>query len=321
MDGDDDELSLQMKIDDVTEYMVRNNKVNDASKLRENLDRVIRRGHEIFASIDSLETPNWKVGGYRLDLSITASGVVTPFTKVGENVRLWLEWTRPSHKVAAAPVNNKITRFVAKVLNDTEEATLKVNMPHFELANLSVALGEDLKAGLFGFGSSVFGFVGHVKFVKKPKATTVALATSDESTTDEYPVIQDPTDAKSLPHFVSIPSRKVKQGIERSLKFAQFFAQKAERIESTHWELSSIREIATITQSGLFGLSTLSTKGVFTFIFNRKAPQTNALTDSAPAPTSTYMSLIRLSFITMLGVQIPEIATVELRPNIELFWK
>lgn len=322
MDSSDDELALQMKIDDVTDYLVRNNKVNDAAKLRENLDQVIRKAHGIFGDIDALETPNWRVGGYRLDLSVGASGVVTPFTKVGENVRLWLEWTRPAHKPVATPANTKVTRFVSKVLNDTEAATLNVNMPHFELQNLYVGLGEDLKAGLFGFGSSTFGFVGYVKFVKKPKTTVkTTLVSEDQAADEEYPVIQERTDVKSLPRFVSIPSKKIKKGIENSIHYAAFFSNKAERIESVHWELGQIREIATITKSGLFGLSTLSTKGVFTFIFNRKQPQTIALAASAPAPTSTYLSLIRLSFVTVLGVQVPEIANFELRPNVELFWK
>lgn len=320
MDGDDDELSLQMKIDNVTEYLVRNNKVNDASKLRDNLDKVVRKAHSIFKDVENLETPNWRVGGYRLDLAITASGVVTPFTKVGENVRLWLEWTHPK-KPSSVAVNNKMTRFVSKVLNDTEQATLNVNMPNFELQNLYVGLGEDLKAGLFGFGSSTFGFVGYVKFVKKPKTTKSEIIASAQESDDDYPVIQEPTETKSMPRMVSISSRKIKQGIERSLHFAEFFTNKAERTQTTHWELSSVREIATISKTGLFGLSTLTSKGVFTFIFNRKQPQSAAFAAAAPAPTSNYVSLIRLSFITMLGVQIPGIANFELRPNVELFWK
>lgn len=320
MDADDDELSLQMKIDDVTEYLVRKNKVNDASALRENLDKVVRKAHSIFNDLENLETPNWRVGGYRLDLAITASGKVTPFTKVGENVRLWLEWTHPK-KSSSVAVNNKMTRFVSKVLNDTEQATLNVNMPHFELQTLYVGLGEDLKAGLFGFGSSTFGFVGYVKFVKKPKATKSEVISSTDDTETEYPVIQEPSETKSLSRMVSIPSRKIKQGIERSLHFAGFFTNKAERIQTTHWELSSVREIATITKTGLFGLSTLTSKGVFTFIFNRKQPQSAVFAAAESAPTSNYVSLIRLSFITMLGVQIPEIANFELRPNVELFWK
>lgn len=321
INADEDELALQMKIDDVTEYLVRNGKVNDASNLRDNLDKVMRKAHGIFNDVANLETPNWRVGGYRLDLAVAGSGKVSPFTKVGENVRLWIEWTKPAHKPAVAPANTKLTRFVSKVLNDTEQATLNVKLPNFELANVSVAIGEDLKAGLFGFGSSTFGFVGHVKFVKKPKTTKALLVENTESDTEAYPVIQDETTTKSMPKIVSISSKKIRQGIEKSLHFAEFFAAKAERIESTHWELSQIREIATVTQAGLFGLSTLSTKGVFTFIFNRVQPQTAALADAAPTPTTNYVSLIRLSFVTVLGIQIPAIANFEIRPNVELFWK
>lgn len=145
INAEEDELALQMKIDDVTEYMVRNNKVNDASKFRDNLDLVMRKAHGIFNDVANLETLNWRVGGYRLDLAVAASGKITPFTKVGENVRLWIEWTRPAHKPAAAPANTKITRFVSQVLNDTEQATLKVNLPNFELSNVYVAVGEDLR--------------------------------------------------------------------------------------------------------------------------------------------------------------------------------
>jgi hypothetical protein len=321
INADEDELSLQMKIDDVTEYLVRNGKVKDASKLRDNLDKVMRKAHGIFNDVANLETPNWRVGGYRLDLAIAGSGKVTPFTKVGENVRLWIEWTRPAHKTAVAPANTKVTRFVSKVLNDTEQATLNVKLPNFELANVSVAVGEDLKAGLFGFGSSTFGFVGHVKFVKKPKTTKALLVENTESDDEAYPVIQDQTNEKSMSRAVSISSKKIKQGIEKSMHFAEFFAAKAESIESTHWELGQIREIATVTQAGLFGLSTLSTKGVFTFVFNRIQPQAAALTEAAPTPTTNYVSLIRLSFVTVLGIQIPAIANFELHPNVELFWK
>lgn len=316
--ADDDELALQMKVDDVVDYLALQNKVKDSSALRDNLVQVMRKGHEIFSDVANLETPNWRVGGYRLDLSISASGVVMPFTKVGESVRLWLEWTKPARSNLGALPDTKVTRFVTKVLDDTEAATAKINMPQFELQNLYVGLGEDVKAGFFGFGSSTFGFVGYVKFVKKPKTELTKIINADDENED-YPVIQEPSENKSLSKFVIIPRREIRNGIQRSLNFAQFFTQKAERTESTHWELSTIRETATITKSGFFGLSSLSTKGVFIFIFNRKKPQSVTPVEFVAAPT--YMSLIRLSFITTLGYSIPEIASVELRPNIEFFWK
>lgn len=313
----EDELSLQMKIDDVTEYLVRNNKVKDESKLRKNLDKVIRRGNEIFSEIDGLESSHWRVGGYRLDLSISASGVVAPFTKVGENVRLWLEWTKPA-RTPKTLVSTKATRFISKALEDTEEATAKLNLPNFDLQTMYVGIGEDLKAGLFGFGSSTFGFVGHVKFVKKPAPSKVKLASFDSE--EDYPVIQEPTD-KATSRIAKISSKKVKKGIEKSLKFAEFFTTKADRIQSVHWELSQIREIATITKSGIFGLSKLSSKGVFTFIFNRKKPQLTPTVNEPPAGPQSPLTLIRLSFITVLGYSIPQISNFELRPNVELFWK
>jgi hypothetical protein len=317
--ADEDELSLQMKVDDVVDYLVKQDKVKDPAQLRINLDTAMRKGNEIFNDIANLETPNWRVGGYRLDLAIGASGVVAPFTKVGENVRLWIEWTKPAKPNAAAPSNSKVTHFVSKVLADTEFATAKMNMPHFELQNIFIGLGEDIKAGLFGFGSSTFGFVGYVKFVKKPKAELTNAMIAADSIDEDYTVVHESSKNKSLIKFVVIPRKEIIKGIQRSLKFAQFFANKADRIQSTNWELGLIRETATITRSGLFGLSNLSTKGVFVFNFTRIQPH-----QIAPIQTldeSTYMSLIRLSFVTVLGYTIPGIANFVARPNIEFFWK
>lgn len=314
----DDELSLQMKIDDITDYLVSEGKVKDSSKLRENLDQAMRKGHELFEDMDGLESVNWKVGGYRLDLSISASGVVYPFTKIGENVRLWLEWTKTARKPKTTTPNTKATRFVTTVLNDIEVASTKVDLPHFELQNLYVGLGEDLKTGLFGFGSASFGFVGYVKFVKKPKPALAMNALDADSDSDEYPVIQEEAVNKS--GALSISRNKIRNGIVNSLKYVQFFANKSEKIETTHWEMTQIREIASISKSGFFGLSNLNTKGVFIFIFNKKKPASVAKSMDFTTPLG-QMTLIRLSFVTALGYSIPEIANFELRPNIELFWK
>ena len=320
---DDDELSLQMKVDDVVDYLVKQDKVKDPSKLRENLEMAMRRGHEIFSDVANLETPNFRVGGYRLDLSIGASGVVYPFTKVGENIRLWIEWTKPAKPSSAATPNTKITRFVSQVLNDTEAAAANINMPNFEFQNVFVGLGEDVKAGLFGFGSSTFGFVGYVKFVKKPKTEMTKMAIAADSENEEYPVIHEASENKTVSRFTIIPRKHIRNGIQRSLNFAQFFTKKAERIESTHWELGLIRETATITKAGLFGLSNMSTKGVFVFNFIRKKAQSEATKAVAASSTetNTSMSLIRLSFVTVLGYSIPQIASGELGPNIEFFWR
>lgn len=314
INANDDELSLQMKINEITGYLVQQGKVTDEAKLRENLDKTMRKGHELFSDLQNIESHNWKVGGFRLDLSIAASGVVAPFTKVGENVRLWLEWTRTSQKTLVTP-RTKATRFVSNVLSDIDKSAESINMPQFELQSLYVGLGEDYKSGFFGFGATTFGFIGFVKFVKKPK-TEMAKAVID-FTNEDYGVIHEDLENKS--RFSFIPRNKIQDGIKQSLKFAQFFSQKLDQTESTHWELTTIRETATISQTGFFGLANLNTKGVFVFMFNRKKPQTEK--ELSFDTTVDQLTLIRLCFTTMLGYEIPAIANFELRPSIEFFWK
>ncbi len=312
--GNEDELQLQMKIDEVSDYLIKQNKVKNRFQLRENLEKVMRKGQLLLTSMENIESPHWRVGGYRLDLEITASGVVLPFTKLGENVRLWIEWTR-SPSVLTKPVSeNKTTSFVTALLDDIEVATADVKLPQFELQNLYVGLGQDVKTGFFGIGSTNLGFVGYVKFVKKTKMSFEhpSSGASGNQVNQENKFVR----------LSRLFRKRMRKGITRSLKFAEYFARRAEKSKSKNWELATIREIATITKSGFLGLSTLKTKGVFIFMFNRVKPQTEKIREEPiMSEEITNLTLLRLSFVTLIGYNLPYVANFEVRPNIEFFWK
>lgn len=311
---DEDEFKLQMKIDEVSDYLVRQNRVKDKTKLRKNLEKVMKKAQLILSSIDSVESPNWRVGGYRLDLEITVSGAVLPFTKIGENVRLWIEWTRNPSRLKKSETENKTTHFVSAILEDIESATANVNLPQFELQNLYVGLGEDAKTGLFGIGATNLGFVGYVKLVKKPKTSFIETS----SGAVDYPIIH----GNNFTKLGRVFRKKLREGITRSVKFAEYFARRAEKSKSKNWELSTIREIATITKSGFLGLSTLKTKGVFIFMFNRVKPEAEKIRPVlSNIETFADLTLLRLSFVTLIGYNIPYVANFEVRPNVEFFWK
>jgi len=312
----DDEISLQMKIDEVTDYLVSEDKVKDSPKLRYNLDKVLRKGHQMFTDFQGIESANWKVGGYRLDLSISASGNVTPFVKLGENVRLWIEWTKSSPNKSSFQVSSRAGEFISNVLADIDVSSSQINHSSFELQNVFIGLGEDIKTGLFGFGASAFGFTGYVKLVRKEKHENSMIPITVNKDMD-YPVVSGESNQKSRSPLIS--RKRLMRGVTKSLHFAKFFTDKASRVSTSKWKISSIRQIATVSRTGFFGLSNMSTRGVFIFIFNRKKPDNEKLFNSNIF--ESHPTLIRLSFMSVIGFTIPEIANLEIRPQVELFWK
>ena len=314
-DGEATEEELTMNANELGDTLYSSGLVKNKEAVIKNLKAAMTKANETFGVIETMSYGNWDVSGLRLDLNVAVSGIVTPYTKVGANTRVWIEWRRVAKPTLSTKVlskgGKKLQEFVSKVLSDVDLSANNVNLKSFHLSQMYIGLGQDYKTGFFGLGSSNFGFIGYVILNHKPNA---ALNKSLADTNDELPVIRK--------NIFQVSRKKLRSSIQKTMNLGAKLVNNAEKIKSEKWEVSRIRLTTTLSQSGFFGLSALNTKGVFIHIFERNTSSAFSQKETAEQAFHQWeLSLVRISFVADVGVQIPWIANASLQPQIEFIWR
>lgn len=268
IEGEATEEELAMTATELADSLFSSGLVNNKEALVQNLGLAMKKANETFGVIETMSYGNWDVSGLRLDLSVSASGIVVPYTTVGASSRVWIEWRRVKSpndkKVASSQGGKKLQEFVSKILSDVDLSANNINLKSFHLSQMYVGLGQDIKTGFFGLGSANMGFVGYVILNHKKQAAVVTNPLTDSS--DELPVITGNSKLKSV---FNVSRRKLRRSIQKTLNLGAKLVDNADKVKSTKWEVSKIRLTTTLSKSGFFGLSSLNTKGVFIHVFDR----------------------------------------------------
>jgi hypothetical protein len=320
----DNEQKLAEEVDDIASYLKENSLVKNPIKLTNNLHKAIKRGQNFYDQVANLEHQKWKINGFRLDLSISISGAVSPFVSVSGGTRLWLEWDKSStaKTFKSRSRARKARKFVTKVLHEIDNATDDLRPRHFKLKKIYIGVGESLKTGFFGLANSSVGFVGYIRLARtKPMIKLIEDDLDKEITVTD---LQETTKGIDKRAF-SIPRRRLRQGIKKAIKYANFFINKAESLKSKKWEINKIRQISTISKKGFFGISNLTTKGVFIFIFEKENQKQAAsfipIVLTQKTTKNNPLSLVRLRFASDISIGIPWIADFKIKPNLAFIWK
>lgn len=261
IEGQATEEELNMNASELADSLYNSGLVKNKETLLQSLKAAMTKANETFGAIETMSYGKWDVSGLRLDLSVSVSGIVVPYTKVGASTRVWIEWKRVNHarvKSFTSQNGKKLQDFVSKVLRDVDLSVNNVNLKSFHLSQMYIGLGQDYKTGFFGLGSSNFGFIGYVILNHRPGAT-VSNTLADAR--DDLPAI-----TKGV---FSVSRRKMRKSIQKTMNLATKLVHNAEKVKSEKWEVSRIRLTTTLSKSGFFGLSALNMKGVFIHIFER----------------------------------------------------
>jgi hypothetical protein len=268
IEGEATEEELAFTATELADSLFSSGLVNNKEALVQNLGLAMKKANEAFGVIETMSYGNWDVSGLRLDLSVSTSGIVVPYTTVGASSRVWIEWRRVKRpndkKNVTSQGGKKLQDFVSKVLSDVDLSANNINLKSFHLSQMYVGLGQDIKTGFFGLGTANSGFIGYV--ILNHKKQNASLTKPLLETSDELPVISGTSKLKNV---FSVSRRKLRRSIQKTLNLGAKLVDNAEKVKSKGWEISRVRLTTTLSKSGFFGLSSLSTKGVFIHVFDR----------------------------------------------------
>ncbi len=260
---DDSPEALALTASEVAALAVASGKIEASPALITNIEGVLHKVKFMMEQMEHEDFHGWRLAALRLDLSIGASGQVWTFAKAGASVRLRLDWKKIK-KVSnnKMMLNNKTSNFVNKILYDFNQVYQAQDLGGFEVKMINVGVGLSRKGGLMGLASTKLGIMGYLRFVPIPAALNLpaiidsnsALATEDI----EY-VSDEALENKSVNHLF-VPRNKWRAGLMKGLTMAKFFAGSADRFQN-RWQVTEIKTVFELTQSGFLGLASTSATG------------------------------------------------------------
>ena len=215
IEGKSTQEELDLTSNELANSLYFSGLVNNRETLVTNLKLAMNKANETFGMIETMSYGNWGVTGLRLDLSVSASGIVLPYTTFGASTRVWIEWKRikpaSNAPIIASHGGKKLQEFVSKMLSDVDLSANNVNFKTFHLSQMYVGLGQDIKTGFFGLGSSNLGFIGYV--ILKPNTPSAAITKPLVSSSDDLAVV--PTSTSK--HVFSLSRRKLRKSIQKTM--------------------------------------------------------------------------------------------------------
>ncbi|MCC7442968.1 MAG: hypothetical protein IT285_15150 [Bdellovibrionales bacterium] len=197
----------------------------------------------------------WWVSGFRLDLSVDASGVVNVVT-VGGDVRLRLEWkrleaSRRTGESMAAPRSAwalglaEVSRVLAEELARAEEES---EIPTgLTATSLRVGVGMNAK-GSVGVVKAGGTALAHLNFSRDPSRSGIGNAPVSGA------VLSLLLNPAIHPDAIQVPRERFRKGLAKAFRMSGYFAERALRSESTRWGLWQVKTGLDLSVGGDIGV-------------------------------------------------------------------
>jgi hypothetical protein len=265
---------IARQVEPVVQMVLAQGKVQNESRLRSELKRAVEEFRQLVLVVEADQpgTSYW-VSGFRIDLSIAASGDVS-FGTFGIDTRIRLEWKRAMRAKSAnhaqkdalasaasmSHLQASLREFVRNIATDLEEASAQ-NPHRAEFKPYGYRVGLGLNAGKdFGFGKGSATIIGHINFsrdMKKP----VVYPTHPAPATGSYLMIEKTNSPQLAQHLAfasmaSIPSQsspsdvtfsvdraRFRKGLSRAMKMGNFFAERTAKTNSSsaQWKIFEMK--------------------------------------------------------------------------------
>lgn len=282
-----EESVTQKDLDGLSDSIV--NVVNSTGKVKShNLkEKVSEALSQVYAQVKDINVSSherWKLRCLRLDLNVSANGAVWFITRAGVAVRVRMEWKLKDVPLTVAKIAsaNENTKFVAKVLEELNEALTKVNIAGLEPQKVYIGVGTQQARnfiGLWKYSAGLIGWLGFIPVKLGPLNKSVGLHLAKmplEMKNEDFSFggeEDEPVQKMMWPfHRKKISQASFQMGLTKSLQTAAFFAAHADKKRSTHWALTDIRTVNQITHTGFFGLANTNVQGNLEIDFKRILP-------------------------------------------------
>lgn len=273
---------MAMQIEPAVRMAVASGRVKNETKLRSSLLSAANDFQALAASVGENPGHDWWVSRLRLDLTLDATGAVTPVIGVGGDIRFRFEWHRimkanastgaPKTKLLGVAPSD-LREFISATAEDLSVLSDTNPKPDgFKAYSYRVGLGVSAK-GDIGVVKSTASLMGQVYFsrdVAKPKVHNL----SAEVLPDTINVIEDASAAaETHARYASenaiatervgnqivykVDRKKIRKGLARAAKMGILFGKHAGSAKG-HWKVFELRTALDLSITGKVGLTELS---------------------------------------------------------------
>ncbi len=275
--------NVDRSTDSLVKTLMSTGQVKNEAHLRENLTRVVSSFKNLTNGIETTSQTQWSLSRLRLDLSVGASGDLSPFTTVGGALRVRLEWfpQKRSQKIqpneAQKNMNNFFNTMVHNLSNwNGQNQLLEQGL---ELARIRVGIGLTSRFNV-GLVRSSVGTAFHVYFEKKkmtyqiqtihqPTPSQAFHQFAEESLDDINQNWNSILQISSSKMLTSKPAIKDKlyvvepeqfyKGLSKSAKIGKYFVQRSKKnLANSEWTLQQVKIGTEISLTGALSLATLT---------------------------------------------------------------
>ncbi len=279
---------IQQGLVPLMDGLMASGRISDRETLEKNLLDSVMEFQSAMYDVMASQRNVWYVSRFRLNLSVSASGVVSQGMSAGGELRVRLEWHR-AQKVASpsrgrdlahVKKSEKLVAFIQSLTLDLESLAISNSeSSKFEAEQFRIGLGLSV-GGDFGVVKGEAKVVGHIYF--KRGAKNFAPTTVDSLSSDEplYLITDgklNQNEMMSLHRGSSEVSRSDRNGdgiideivykLDRKVfrkglifagKMGGFFGKQAHKVSDAKWGVSKIKIDFDLSVGGDLGIVTLT---------------------------------------------------------------
>ncbi len=259
--------------------MVAGGKINDESALRKNLTAAAENFQAVVSGLEKDPGFHWWVSRFRMDVTIDASGKVSPFLSIGAETKFRFDWARIQTKQATAPrrqlaaadqkLKSNLEKFVRATAADLDAITTSGKVAGgFQLYQFRVGVGASA-SGTIGIVKGTASTLGQIYFAQNVKKPVVhpkeelhgflnviegEHSKAHMNFAETNGIVFDSTPDEVI---YRVDRSKFRKGLERALKMGGFFAARASRSPGRHWKVFEMRPAFDVSLTGSLGIVTV----------------------------------------------------------------
>jgi hypothetical protein len=260
-----DGSGIEQLTETTTQLVENSGKVQLRESLRNEIRAALTHVHQRLSSITISQLNGWKLSSARLDLNFTADGKPTFITTAGAALRIRIEWQIKPRPAKSFASTNEETKLIMKILSDLNQASMGEFIPGFNIHKIHFGFGSSIKKP-FGLSKYSTGFIGFLTFVPhlNPPTFLNVPAQIQEQEVEIHGFEEEVKHDK-----IRLPWRRnyaVKvnflDGLKQSFATNSAFISKLSAFEFKDWYISNIRLTHDVSKTGVFGLSTVTSRGI-----------------------------------------------------------
>lgn len=271
-------------------------KVKDAGKFRQGVMKIGEQFSEMTRTLESIHfADGWSAEALRLEVTVDASGMVTPGISVGGTLYLRLDWLRPEadmehaeskpQSVPASELGRNLSGFTQAMAQEIQAASEEAEDFHasgFELEEVRIGIGVTA-GGEIGVAQTSASVMGSITFEKEgeeekpeggsssPSADSIALIGSEADPEKASYAARNGVEIESFWDGIvyRVKRSNFRRGLVRAIGMGEFFARNASHVESERWKVSEIEAEFQMSVGGTLGVVTVDASGLVVLGFSR----------------------------------------------------